>query len=88
MTTHVTINELDRLPHHDGQVVLEATRDDFTVQVKFDRGLYQVWGAICHNGMPQYTRLATARKSPKDARDLAARLWREGEQFNTIRPVG
>lgn len=84
----VSTNELANLPHHDGQVVLDVMRDDFTVQVKYERGLYQVWGAICRGGLPQYTRLATARKSAKDARDLAASLWREGEQFNTIRPAG
>ena len=32
MTTNVTVNDLANLPHHDGQMVLHAKRDDFEVE--------------------------------------------------------
>jgi len=86
MATNIAINDLNNLPHRDGQIVLEATRDDFEVVVRFCRGVYHIWGVACCNGAAQFTRLAAERATPKQARDLAARLWREGEAFNTIRP--
>ena len=34
----VTVNDLSALPHRDGQIVLNAEREDFAVQIQFNRG--------------------------------------------------
>lgn len=74
MTSNVTINELNSLPHHDGQVVLEAVRDDFSVQVRFDRGRYHAFGV---------SSAVTAQRSSRDWRLSVRRssrhaTWRRG----------
>ena len=50
MTTTVIINDLDRLPHASGQVVLQCERDDFRVTVTFSQGAYWVHGCVRTGG--------------------------------------
>ena len=86
--TQVQINELANLPHHDGQIVLRAARNDFEVEIKYDGrcdgGRYWVYAYVLRGGLPQYTRLAANRPTVRSARDLAARAWREGKDFDLI----
>ena len=78
------INELANLPHCEGQIVLSALRHDFGVTVKYDRGRYYIWGYSIEPSGAQWTNLAADRATPQQARDLAARLWRAGREFNVI----
>jgi hypothetical protein len=80
----VSINDLANLPHHDGQVVLQAERHDFEVKIKYDQGTYWVYGFVLRLGTSGYTRLAAPRSNVADATDLARRLWREGKDFDTV----
>ncbi|HEY4312286.1 MAG TPA: hypothetical protein VGN12_22750 [Pirellulales bacterium] len=82
----VLINNLANLPHHDGQIVLRAKREDFEVVVKHNARhggeKYWVFGAVIEPGGGTWTNLAAERRTVQEARGLAARLWAEGEKFN------
>jgi hypothetical protein len=84
MTSQVLVNDLANIPHHDGQTVLHALREDFEVQVNYSRGVDHVYGFVRKNGRPHFTRLAAQRRTVRQARDLARRAWKEGASFDTI----
>jgi hypothetical protein len=82
MTANVIINELANLPHVDGQVVLKARRDDFQVEVICRTNGYLVYGTVIQPNGGTWSNLAAERRTVHQARDLAARLWAEGKNFN------
>jgi hypothetical protein len=75
VTGNVIINELANLPHHDGQIVLHAVRDDFEVQIRYEAwqrdGCYWVHAYVRRDAQRQYTRLAAERSNVQQARDLS-----------------
>jgi hypothetical protein len=87
MTSDVTINELTNLPHFDGQTVLHAVREDFEIEVRYDGrcdgGRYWIYAFAIQPKGGVWTRLAAERRTPQQARDLAARAWTEGRDFDT-----
>ncbi len=83
MTTAVLINELANLPHHDGQLVLQARREDFDVEIRCQAGTYYVYAFVTQPNGGRWTRLAAPRSTPHAARDLAVRAWVEGRDFDT-----
>ena len=80
----VTINDLVNLPHHDGQVVLQAERDDFKVDVRCGQDVYYVFGIIREAAGGKWTRLAAPCSTVEEATALARRLRRARMDFNTI----
>ncbi|HEY1602113.1 MAG TPA: hypothetical protein VGG64_21100 [Pirellulales bacterium] len=78
----VQVNELGNLPHHDGQLVLKAEREDFEVQIIRHSEGYTVYGIVHADDHATLVNLAAERATPEAARDLARRLWREGKDFN------
>jgi hypothetical protein len=79
----VLINEMANIPHHDGQIVLHAKREDIEVKISFSRGQYWVCGSVFKNGgKASYTNLMASRKTVREARNLAHELWRDGTMFN------
>jgi hypothetical protein len=80
----VLVNVLENLPHTDGQKVRDVQREDFAVEIAFSSGAYCVYGFVRLPGGGEYTRLAAERKTVAEARELAARLWREGRDFDPI----
>jgi hypothetical protein len=79
----VLINDLLNIPHHEGQTVLHALRDDFEVRVEYERATYYVYGFVRKNGRPHFTQLAAPRRTVRQARELARRVWQEGRNFDT-----
>jgi hypothetical protein len=80
----VIINDLANLPHHDGQLVLTAEREDFAVEIKYHQATYGVYGFVRQQGAGGYTRLAAPRSTVADGTELARRRWRDGKDFDTI----
>ena len=81
----VLINDLDNLPHHEGQRVLAVEREDFRVQViRFGSG-YDVQAAVKQPGGGAYTILAAHRATVEGARKLAREVWRRGKDFNAMK---
>ncbi|HEY1603540.1 MAG TPA: hypothetical protein VGG64_28325 [Pirellulales bacterium] len=80
----VIINEMTNLPHHEGQLVLEAERDDFGVKIKCEQGTYWIYGLVKEPSGGGWTRLAAPLATVTDVTELARRLWRDGKDFNTV----
>jgi len=80
----VLINDLANVPHHDGQKVLDMRRDNFAIEVHYVGGSYRVYGFVRLSGGGEYTRLATERRTVRQARELALRAWCEGRDFDTV----
>jgi hypothetical protein len=82
VASEVLINDLANLPHSDGQTVLHAKRADFEVKVIFSGTRYRVYGFVIQPNGGTWTNLAADRPTVQEARDLAARLWADGKDFN------
>jgi hypothetical protein len=76
------INELARLPHHEGQLVLHAKRDDFEVEIRRQDHSYYVYAFVCRDGNPIYLRLAAGRSTAVAAHELANKAWDAGKDFD------
>jgi hypothetical protein len=62
--------------------VLKAVRDDFAVEIKHSVGAFWVYAFAHESGSAAWTRWAAERSTPRQARDLAAELWRDGKEWN------
>jgi hypothetical protein len=79
-----TINDLANLPHHEGQRVLMAEREDLDVQIiRWGNG-YVVHAAVKQPGGGAFTILSAERKGVDAARELARDVWAKGRDFNVV----
>ena len=78
----VIINELANEPHHEGQIVLHCKRETFELKVLRSGSSYWVHGEPKRPGGASWTTLMAERKTMRAARELARRVWAEGENFN------
>jgi len=84
MSGKVLTNELANLPHHDGQLVLEARRDDVVVKITCGLGVYHIVQTIESPCQGSFTRLAAERPTLEAAVELARQAYREGADFDTV----
>jgi hypothetical protein len=72
----VRVNELKKLPHYEGQLVLYAIAPDREPKISVQRGRYWVHCAITC-GSVTWTRLMAGRDSIEEARGTALWILRE-----------
>jgi hypothetical protein len=68
----VLVNELRKLPHYEGQLVLHAIASDREIKITVEGGGYWVH-CSAHQGKASWTRLMAGRHTPEEARGTA--LW-------------
>ena len=72
----VVVNELRKLPHYEGQVVLQVIAPDREITVTLERGKYWVHCGV-KRGNAKWTRLMAGRETVEAARGTALWILRE-----------
>ena len=68
----VRVNQLRKLPHHEGQLVLHVVAPDREIKITVHRGRYWIHCGVKRGGA-SWTRLMAGRDSVAEARGTA--LW-------------
>ena len=72
----VLVNELKKLPHYEGQLVLHAIAPDREIKIKVQQGRYWVHCGVT-SGTVEWTRLMAGRDTIEAARGTALWILRE-----------
>ena len=72
----VRVNELKKLPHYEGQLVLHAIAPDREIKISVQRGRYWVYCGIT-SGSAKWSRLMAGRDPIEETRGTALWILRE-----------